>query len=293
MLVAERLRVLVEVAYAGSIATAARNMGFTASALSQQLARLEREAGCVLLERGPGGTSLTETGRLLVRHGEAVVGELREAEQTLAALRDRPPATLTVGTFATAGQVLLPQVVGQFRDAYPDTRLLLVDVEPPEGYDRVVSGELDVLITHRYLGRELPPARGLIRLPLLADRLRLVLPPGHPASGKPVVAMADLAGDDWISADRRCLEVLAEQNGIEPRVAYETRDYAAILALVRAGLGAALVPATVARDADGIVVRDLAGSALDREIHAVHRPRPAAHVSAVIGLLTRAASGLS
>ncbi|GAB3573722.1 LysR family transcriptional regulator [Amycolatopsis endophytica] len=293
MLVAERLRVLVEVAHAGSIATAARTMGFTASALSQQLARLEREAGCALLERRATGTSLTEAGRVLVRHGEAIVGELREAEQALAALRDRPPATLTVGTFATAGQVLLPQVIGEFRRTHPETRLRLADLEPPEGYDLVVSGELDLLITHRYPGRHLPPARGLTRVPLLADRLRLVLPPRHPAAGKDEVKLVDLAADDWISADRACLDLLAARDGIEPRIAYETKDYAAILALVRAGLGAALVPATVVRDADGIVVRDLAGSTLDREIHAVHRPRPAAHVSALVGLLTRVASRLS
>ncbi|MDQ0378151.1 LysR family transcriptional regulator [Amycolatopsis thermophila] len=293
MLVAERLRVLVEVAHAGSIATAARNMGFTASALSQQLARLEREAGCALVERRATGTSLTEAGRVLVRHGETIVGELREAEQALAALRNRPPADLVVGTFATAGQVLLPPVVGEFRRAHPQTRLRLADLEPPDGYDRVVSGELDLLITHRYPGRELPPARGLTRVPLLADRLRLVLSPRHPAARKTEVALVDLAGDDWISADRPCLDLLAAQDGVEPRIAYETRDYAAILALVRAGLGVALVPASVARGAGGIVVRDLAGSALDREIYAVHRPRPAAHVSAAIGLLTRVASRLS
>ncbi|MGI6872528.1 LysR family transcriptional regulator [Amycolatopsis sp. 3B14] len=293
MLVAERLRVLVEVAHAGSIATAARNMGFTASALSQQLARLEREAGCALLERRATGTVLTEAGRLLVRHGEAIAGELREAEQTLASLRDQPPAALTVGTFATAGQVLLPQVVGEFRRAYPATRLRLVDLEPPEGYDLVVSGELDLLITHRYPGRQLPPSRGLTRVPLLADRLRLVLPAHHPAARKPEVKLVDLADDDWISADRPCLDLLAAKDGVEPRIAYETRDYAAILALVRAGLGAALVPASVVRGADGIVVRDLAGSALDREVYAVHRPRPAAHVEAVAGLLAGVASRLS
>ncbi|NIH86234.1 LysR substrate-binding domain-containing protein [Amycolatopsis granulosa] len=296
MLVAERLRVLVEVAHAGSIAAAARNMGFTASALSQQLARLEREAGCALVERRTTGASLTEAGRRLVAHGETIVGELRAAEQTLAELRDRPPATLSVGTFATAGQVLFPQVVGEFRRAHPATRLRLVDVEPPDGYELVVSGELDLLITHRYPGRRLPPARGLTRVPLLADRLRLVLPAHHPAARTDRaggVKLADLVDEDWISADRPSLDLLAAQDGVEPRIAYETRDYAAILALVRAGLGVALAPASVLRGADGVVVRDLAGSGLDREVYAVHRPRPAAPVPAVLGLLTRVAARLS
>ncbi|AXB41669.1 LysR family transcriptional regulator [Amycolatopsis albispora] len=292
MLTAERLRVLVEVAHAGSIATAARRMGFTPSALSQQLARLEREAGCTLLERRPTGVALTEAGRLLVAHGEVVTGELRAAERALAELRELPATDLSIGTFATAGQVLLPPALRAFREAHPRTRLRLIDLEPPDGYGLVLSGELDLLITHRYPGVRLPPARGLARRPLLADRLRLVLPADHPLATARRARFEDFAGDDWISGDdtapsRVCFESLVAETGVAPRVAYETRDYAVILALVRAGLGVSFVPDSLLAGAarDGLVVRDLTGRRPVREIHTVHRDRPPAHVTTMVSLL--------
>ncbi|GHF58272.1 DNA-binding transcriptional LysR family regulator [Amycolatopsis bartoniae] len=294
MLHAERLRILVEVAHAGSIATAARRMGFTPSALSQQLARLEREVGCTLLERRPTGASLTEAGRLLVTHGEVVAGELRAAERAVATLRRQPVADLGIGTFATAGQVLLPPAMRAFREAHPDTRLRLIDLEPPGGYGLVVSGELDLLITHRYPGVTLPPARGLARRPLLADRLRLVLPADHRLAAAPRLEFEDFADDDWVSGDqaapsRICFESLADETGVHPRVAYETRDYAAILALVRAGLGVSFVPQSLlgAAARDGIVVRDLTGRRPVREILTVHRERPSEQVMTMVELLRR------
>lgn len=295
MLSAERLRVLVEVAHAGSIATAARRMGFTPSALSQQLSRLEREVGCALLERRPTGASLTAAGRTLVGHGEIVAGELRAAEQALAELRRQPAAELGIGTFATAGQVLVPPALRAFRAAHPRTRLRLVDLEPPDGYDLVVAGELDLLITHRYPGVRLPPSRGLARRALLSDRLRLVLPGDHPLATARQIRFDDLAGEDWISGDaqapsRICLDSLIAETGVEPRVAYETRDYAAILALVRAGLGVAFVPESLLGTAarDRIVVRDLTGRRPVREVLAVHRERPPAQVTTMVTLLREA-----
>lgn len=292
MIAAERLRVLVEVAHAGSIATAARRMGFTPSALSQQLARLEREAGVALLERRPSGTSLTEAGRVLVAHGEVIAGELRAAETALSALREQPAKDLRIGTFATAGQVLLPPALRAFRAAHPWTRLRMIDLEPPGGYDLVVAGELDLLITHRYPGVRLPPARGLARHPLMHDRLRLVLPADHPLASAERLRFADFAEDDWVSGDeqapsRICLQSLADETGVRPRVAFETRDYAAILALVRAGLGVAFVPGSLLGSAarDGLVVRDLDGRRPVREICTVHRERPPAQVTTMVELL--------
>ncbi|WP_236790274.1 LysR family transcriptional regulator [Amycolatopsis sp. GM8] len=300
MFSAERLRVLVEVAHAGSIATAARRMGFTPSALSQQLSRLEREVGCALLERRPTGSSLTDAGRLLVGHGEIVAGELRAAERGLAELREQPVARLSIGTFATAGQVLLPPALRTFRAAHPRTRLSLLDLEPPAGYGLVVSGELDLLITHRYPGVRLPPVRGLARRSLFSDRLRLVLPADHRLADARRIQFADLAGDDWISGDpeapsRICLDSLIEESGVEPRVAYETRDYAAILALVGAGVGVSFVPDSLLGSAarDGIVVRDLAGRRPVREVLTVHRERPPAPVTTMVTLLREAATRIS
>ncbi|MGW4496725.1 LysR family transcriptional regulator [Streptomyces sp. NPDC004376] len=174
-----RLRVLVEVAHAGSIAEAARTLAFTPSALSQQIAKLEAELGARLLERRPGGVVPTPVGAVLVEHGERVIGELRQARTAVDTALGVQPRHLALGSFATAAQTLVPAALAELKSRYPDAELSLVDIEPPDGYGLVTSGDLDALITHRYPGLPQVPHPGLERRPLLADPLRLVLPPSH------------------------------------------------------------------------------------------------------------------
>jgi molybdate transport repressor ModE-like protein len=281
---AERVRVLVEVAHAGSIAAAAARMGFTPSALSQQLAKLEREVGAPLLERGRAGTRLTGPGRVLLEHGERVLGELRAAEEAVRAAAGAEPQRIAVGAFSTAARTLLPRALAALKEGRPGIRTSLVDIEPPEGYGLVAARELDLLVTHRYPGVSLPAVRGLRRGLLLRDPLRLVLPRGHRLATVPEITLADLGDEDWVSGapgvpNRVCLESLGQL-----RVAYETRDYEVTLALVEAGLGVSLVPATMLAGHRAVVVRDLHGSAPVREVYAVHPPRPSAPV---VDLLSR------
>ncbi|QUQ71362.1 LysR family transcriptional regulator [Kutzneria sp. CA-103260] len=297
MLDPARLRVLVEIGHAGSITAAAARLAFTPSALSQQLAKLERELGCRLVERGPTGVTLTRQGEVLLRHGERVLGELRDAERAVRAAIEAEPESLAIGTFSSAGKVLVPEALAALRERHPRARLSLVDMEPPDGYGLVTSRDLDVLITHRYPGGTLPPDNGLHRSRLLADPLRVVLPAGHPkADGK--ITLRDLQDEDWISGahgipNRVCLEFLAEQAGIRPHVAYETRDYEVTLALVAAGLGISLVPVTVLGDVDceRLAVRVLSGAKPAREIFVVHRKRPPRLVAELVGLLTPGRAG--
>jgi DNA-binding transcriptional LysR family regulator len=285
-----RLRVLVEVAHAGSIAAAARRMSFTPSALSQQLGKLETEAGSQLLDRGASGIRLTAAGRVLVDHGERILGELRDAEDAMAGVAE--PDHVAIGTFATAGAVLVPDALAAFRHRHPAVQLSLVDLEPPDGYGLVTARDLDLLITHRYPGVPSVDPRRLHRRRLLDDPLRLVLPAEHPlASGKKRIRLADLSTEDWISGgpripNRVCLETLAETAGFTPRVGYETADYNVVLALVGVGLGIALVPASVLGNAGRhVVVRELAGIRPVREICLVHRRRPPPLLAELIELL--------
>ncbi|KUP97534.1 LysR family transcriptional regulator [Thermobifida cellulosilytica] len=296
MLDANRLRVLVEVARAGSITAAAERLSFTPPALSQQLAKLERELGCVLLERGRNGVRLTEAGRVLLDHGERVLGELRDAERAVRATLGQHPPTLALGAFASAGKTLLPGALAAFRHAHPHVRLALSDVEPPDGYGPVTSGDLDLLITHRYPGTELPPAPGLHREPLLTDPLLLVLPATHPAAHRPRLTLADLADEEWICGapgihNRIALDTAAQQAGVDVTVAYETRDYEVTLALIRAGVGIGLVPATILRShpEKGWKARRLHGTDLARQIFVVHRPRLHDPVPAMVATLREAA----
>lgn len=307
----DRLRVLVEIAHAGSIAAAARRMSFTPSALSQQVAKLEIELDCRLLDRGPGGTRVTAAGQVLVEHGERVLGELRDAEAAVSALLATQPQNLALGTFATAGTVLVPAALAALRRDHPGVQLSLRDLEPPHGYGLVTSGDLDLLITHRYPGMPSTPRRGMVRRRLLLDPLRLVLPgsepvgpvgPGGPVGlvGRGEIALSDLADRSWVCGgigipNRVCLEYLAAQAGFRPRVGSETADYALTLALVGVGLGVALVPASVLHAArpPGVTVCGLVGIRPAREICIVHRRRPSALLSQLITLISDAAVGVA
>jgi DNA-binding transcriptional LysR family regulator len=286
----DRLLVLVEVAHAGSIAGAAKRMSLTASALSQQLGKLEREVGRPLLDRGPRGVRLTEAGAALVAHGEVVLGELRAAEEMLSSGGHQQ--RLAIGTFTTAGVSLVPEALATFRRRHPDVRLSLQDLEPPGGYGLVTSGELDLLITHRYPGIALPDARGLRRARLLVDPLLLVLTTGHRLAGSTDIDLAELSEEDWICgapgvANRITLEHLAAGSGFTPHVAYETQDYQVTLALLAAGLGIALVPASVLRQAGvgDCQTHRLRGPRPVREVYVVHRARPLPLVADVVTLL--------
>ncbi|MDE3722878.1 MULTISPECIES: LysR family transcriptional regulator [Nocardiopsis] len=280
MLDANRLRVLVEIAHAGSIAAAAERLSFTPPALSQQLTKLEREVGCVLVERGRTGATLTEAGRVLLEHGERVLGELRDAEAAIRAHTGTPPDHLSLGAFASAGKILLPQTLAAFGREHPHVRLSLADIEPPGGHDLVTSGDLDLLVTHRYPAVPLPRASGLHRERVLVDPLMVVAPTGHPVADRPL-SLADLADEEWICgapgiANRTTLDTAAAAAGVRLTVAYETRDYEVALALIEVGVGVALIPSTIlgAARRGGWVSRPLHGARLAREVYVVHRRRP-------------------
>jgi len=177
-------------------------------------------------------------------------------------------------------------------------RLSLRSLEPPDGYGLVASGDLDLLITHRYPGMPSTPLRGLVRRNVAVEPLRLAVPQSWGTGGG--LSAADLVGAAWIcgppgSPDRVCLDVVARQAGLEPRVDYETADYALTLALVGAGLGVALVPAGSMAEAPPhpVAVRDLAGADPAREICVVHRRRPAALLRTLIDLVAQAAARLT
>lgn len=291
----ERLRVLVEVAHSGSIAAAAKRMGFTASALSQQLAKLEREVGERLVDRGPSGVRPTSLGEILVSHGERVLGVIHEAEDAVRDARRLPREHLSVGTFASAGKILVPAAFARFRRAYPQVRLSLLDLEPPDGYGLVTAGSLDLLITHQYPDVPVASASGLHRAQLTTEPLRLVLPAGHPHAGAIRLPLAALTAEEWISGapgvpNRIALEAAARRTGVQLHVAFETRDYAVTLALVGAGLGVALVPEATLRSAehDPFTICDV-DQPMAREILLVHRPRPRAPLSDMVRYLHDAA----
>ncbi|MFI6437675.1 LysR family transcriptional regulator [Streptomyces sp. NPDC050759] len=294
-----RLAALVAVAEAGSITRAAERLGYTTPALSQQLAKLEREAGTALLVRHHRGARLTGAGELLVARARRVLDELDRARHELARLTGLSGGTLRLGTFQTAGIQLLPPVLSTFRRAYPDVELSVAFHEPADGITAVAAGEIDLALTHAYEPGEPPSLPATLSAePLLSEELVLVTAPGHAlAGGSTRLPLAELAGEPLISMApdhpaRREVEAVLARTGVTPSVLVATPGYALVCALASAGLGVGVVPEMVARTAATPVgTRLLEADALRRTISVVHRTGEAAPAADAFRALLRGAFG--
>src|ERR671933_449672 len=146
MLDVRRMRVLREVAAQRSFSAAAEKLGYTQSAVSQQIAALEREAGATLIERNPRGIRLTDAGEALVRHADKILARLAEAEAELEAIAGLRGGRLRLATFPTAGATLVPHAVREFNQRHPAVELTLRDLEPHESLPLLRAGELDLIL---------------------------------------------------------------------------------------------------------------------------------------------------
>ncbi|MFJ8924200.1 DNA-binding transcriptional regulator, LysR family [Streptomyces sp. LamerLS-316] len=274
-----RLAALVAVSEAGSITRAAARLGYTAPALSQQLAKLEREAGAALLVRHHRGARLTAAGELLAGRARRVLDEMDQARHELAGLAGLSGGRLRVGTFVTAGIHLLPPVLTAFRRAHPDVELAVTDYEPPAGVAAVAAGDVDLALTHAYEpAAPHPLPAGLSAEPLLVEELVLVTALGQMLSeGSGPLPVAELAGRPLISSapdhpPRRGVERALAEAGATPAVVCESPGYALVCALVSAGIGVAVVPEMVAAMSPApVAVRRLEPAAFRRTISVVHR----------------------
>ncbi|MFF2537428.1 LysR family transcriptional regulator [Streptomyces cyaneofuscatus] len=272
-----RLAALVAVAETGSITRAAAHLGYTAPALSQQLAKLEREAGATLLVRHHRGARLTAAGELLAGRARRVLDELDQARHELAQLAGLSGGRLRVGTFTTAGVHLLP----------------------PGGIAAVTAGEVDLALTHTYEPAVAdPPPPGVTVEPLLVEELVLATAVGHRLSeGSGRLPVAELAGRPLISSapahpPRRGVESALAAAGATPAVVCESPGYALVCALVSAGLGVAVVPEMVASlSATPLAVRRLEPAEFRRTISVVHRGDRATAAAATLLALLRSGFG--
>src|ERR1700691_4189960 len=152
MLNVGRLRVLKEVAYQGSISGAAETLSYSQSAVSQQIATLEAEAGVALLERHPRGVSLTAAGQTLVGHAEGILARLEAAEAALSEIAGLRGGRLRMASFPTAGATLRPLAIATFRASYPAVELTLAEGEPEQIVPRLRAGELDLALLFEFDG---------------------------------------------------------------------------------------------------------------------------------------------
>ncbi|HSI81651.1 MAG TPA: LysR family transcriptional regulator [Solirubrobacterales bacterium] len=247
MLDLKRLRILREVAARGSFSAAADSLYLSQSAVSQQVATLEREVGMPLLDRTREGPRLTDAGRVLVRHAEAAIARLDEAERELAAIAGLEGGELRLASFPSASATLLTEAVSIFHRRYPNVRLSITDAEPEESLPRLRGGDFDLALTFDYPSVTSAEDRDLDHTLILEESMYLALPRNHPLAEREVVPLAELAGEQWLCgvAPSTCGEVVVQacrDAGFEPRVGFESDDYHVMQGFIAAGLGFTLLP---------------------------------------------------
>jgi DNA-binding transcriptional LysR family regulator len=246
MLNVARLKVLKEVAYRGSFSAAAEELSYTQSAVSQQIAALEAEAGTALLQRRARGVSLTAAGQVLLGHAEGILAQLEAAEGALAEIAGLRGGRLRMASFPTAGATLMPLAIATFRASYPDVELTLSEGEPEEIAPRLRAGELDLALLFEFEG-ETELGEGTTRAELLEDPMYLALPREHRLAGKKRLRLEDLKDEAWVqtSSASPCARHVVRSchaAGFEPNVSFESDDYQTVQGLVAAGVGVALIP---------------------------------------------------
>lgn len=241
-----RLLVFREVARRGSLSAAAGALGWTQPAVAQHVARLEREVGVALVVRSTRGVRLTEAGRVLAGHADAVAARLHAAAEDLAALADLRAGRVRVAAFPSAAATLVPAAIAELAARAPGLDTALVEAEPPQARALLAAGDVDLAVCFGYDSVPEPPDARLAARRLFDEPVHLVLHPGHPLAGRAPVDLADLAHERWIAGCPRCrahLHAAAAASGFAPDVRHTTDDYVVTQTLVAAGLGVALLPA--------------------------------------------------
>ncbi|MGV9774784.1 LysR family transcriptional regulator [Streptosporangium sp. NPDC003464] len=288
MLDLRRLVVICEFARRGSIAATAASLGYSPSAVSQQLAALEREAGAVLLDRTARSAELTDAGRRLVEHAERILSMVETAESDLSAQAATPSGRVTVTAFPTAAVAFAPALARTLR-RHTALTLRMGQGRSGRGMREVQSGEVDIALVDDWYGR-VRESDTLRVFPLLHDPLVLVVPRKHRlASLDEPVDLRELRDEPWMATpdgepSRLAVDrLLADFGGAQP-VPWEFEGLGTILGLVAKGIGIAAVPAlALASGVRGIVVREFPGAPVGRDVHAVARAsgvhRPAVSVT--------------
>ncbi|HEV7753458.1 MAG TPA: LysR substrate-binding domain-containing protein [Baekduia sp.] len=263
MLDVRRLRVLREVASHGSFSAAAEALSYTQSAVSQQIAALEREAGSRLVERSARGVRMTDAGRALVCHADAILARLADAEDELHAIAGLRGGRLRLAAFPSACSTLMPLAVARFRERHPGVDLSLHPAEPEDGLRMLRTGEADIALSIE--ATFAPPGPSDIdTVTLLDDPMYIMVHRDHPMAGRARLRLADLADDSWmVGTTGTCPDVsiflrACQAAGFEPRIAFNLDDYHAIQGFVAAGMGVSFIPdLALVAVRDDVIVRSL------------------------------------
>ncbi|MER7245707.1 LysR family transcriptional regulator [Kribbella sp. NPDC000426] len=293
-----RLRLLREVHGRGTVHGAARALGYSPSAISQQLAVLEREAGTPLLERVGRNVRLTAAGQVLVRHATTLLDGVEAAEAELAAVAaGRVAGVVRIGAFQSAFIRVVAPAIRSLAAAHPDIRVEAAELEVEQAAPALRLQQLDVMVGDEYDGQPRAVHTDLLREPLLREHIRVVLPEDHPAAAADRVPIAELADLPWAACQpgtghrEMHVRVCRELGGFEPDLRYSSDDFLILLELVRTtGAGALLPDLVIGQGAPGVAVRLPAEGAVGRAVFLLTRRTRTPAVAAVADALTEAAS---
>ncbi|MFF2571794.1 LysR family transcriptional regulator [Streptomyces sp. NPDC058084] len=247
----KKLQILRTLRDRGTVTATAEALLMTPSAVSQQLSNLAKQLGVQLLEAHGRRVRLTDAAHLVLRHAEAVFAQLERAEAELDAHLRGEAGRVRVAAFSTAVPSLVVPAVQALRPAHPGLDVRVREAEAAEAYELLSAGEVELALS---LAAHAPTARDpkFSRVPLLADPLDVALPAGHPLADAPGLRLADLSAEPWIFGGSgpwsEITTAACEAAGFVPEQAHSAAGWTAILAMVEAGMGVALVPRMAAAE---------------------------------------------
>ncbi|MCY1138352.1 LysR substrate-binding domain-containing protein [Actinoplanes sp. Pm04-4] len=243
------LEVFRTVARLGSLTAAAQRLQFTQSAVSRQIATLEADLGTQLFDRLPRGVALTEEGRALLPHAEAILDRVTTARRAVDDLRTLSTGRLRVGAFPTAVAALVPRALATFRQTYTEITVSLIEGLTPTLLTHLTTGEADIAVVSESPAGPIDETRFTLHH-ILDERLLVAVPRTHPLARRRTVRLQELEADSFIAGSANAEETLLRASlpaGFTPRIDIVAADWTAKLGCVAAGLGVALIPALAMR----------------------------------------------
>ncbi|KAA9159316.1 LysR family transcriptional regulator [Amycolatopsis acidicola] len=276
-----RLTVLLAIQRAGGILAAAGSLHLTPSAVSQQIARLEKEVGAPVLDRQPSGAVLTPAGRVLAEAAERIESELTDARRALFALQEDVTGTVVIGAFQSIIRTLLAPLIRELEERLPGVEVVLRELDWEDGQRELRTGDIDLLLLEAESPIGQHPPRGTRDVAILDEPWFVVLPAGAPVPA----TLNDLESLVWLGVDPEAAAHRATDRALStfrltPKIAHSYNDYDVAIAMVAGGLGVAMLPSLALQDAlpDGVQAVSVPGLGT-RQVIARHRttrsePRP-------------------
>ena len=270
----QHMRLLREVASQGTIAAAAASLGYTPSAVSQQLTGLEKTTGVAILERVGRNVRLTDAGRVLVDHANDLLAGFEAAKVAVEQVNNEVVGELSLAVYESVASTLLVPLLAKLAVRHPGLALRTEQVEPDVAIDAVAAGGMDLAFAIDYAHAPAAPRKGIERTTILEDRFFVVVAEDDSLTGP--IALTDLADRPFVASPTnlscgRCVMMACHNAGFQPNVVHQLDDYPTTLRLVAAGLGVALVPVLgLVHVPDGIRAVPLA-EPLSRQIQLAHR----------------------